>query len=249
VIRRLALITGWLLLGHAALAGMYWALLIVPESSAWMLALSTVLAAGILAGASGLYAGTLLAWDARRRVLPALVSGFRRSYWAIPAALIFITFWWMGARLHDWHAGARGPIDAWLMAKFGWANAPVLHAILSALAVAVQWILGIALGLGVLASGAALGWAGVIGTRWLQRSLDPRTLLLIAAIEIVLVFLPWRHLSWRPRGLPVSAEAVFVSLKLGTFAVLVSLAAALIAWTIVRALAGWRQDSTRSAGD
>jgi hypothetical protein len=248
VIRRLALITGWLLLGHAALGGLYWALLVVPESSAWMLALSTVLAAGILVGASGLYTGALLAWDAQRRVLPAFVSGFRRSYWAIPAAVILVAFWWMGARLQDWHAGARGPIDAWLMAKLGWATAPLLHALLNAIVIAIRWIVGIALALGVLAAGAALGSAGVIGTGWIKRSLDPRTLVLIAAIEIVLVFVPWRYLSWRPRGLPVRVEAVFVSLKLGAFAVLVALAAALIAWTIARALAGWGRDRTRSAG-
>lgn len=247
MIRRLALISGWLLVGHAAIAGLYWALLVVPESSASMLALSAVLAAGILVGASGLYAGAVLAWDVRLRVWPALVSGFRRSYWAIPAALIFATFWWMGTRLEEWHAGARGPIDAWLMGRFGWARAPVLHAFLDAAAVAVRWVLGVAVALGALTAGAALGSAGVIGTRWIKRSLDPRTLLLVAAIEIVLVVLPWRYLSWRPRGLPVSAEAVFVSLKLGVFALFVALAAALIAWTIVRALAGWRRD-TGSAG-
>jgi len=40
VTRRLPLIAGWLIAGHAAAAGLFWALLQVPESSSLMLALS-----------------------------------------------------------------------------------------------------------------------------------------------------------------------------------------------------------------
>ena len=40
MIGRLSALVGWLALGHAALAGLFWALVSVPESSVLMLALS-----------------------------------------------------------------------------------------------------------------------------------------------------------------------------------------------------------------
>ena len=42
--RRLAIVTAWLLVGQAVWLTIFWGLLHVPESSVWMLALSAVLA-------------------------------------------------------------------------------------------------------------------------------------------------------------------------------------------------------------
>jgi hypothetical protein len=240
MIRRLPIVAAWLLVGHMALGALYWALLNVPESSAWMLALSLLLVAGILAGASGLYAGALLAWDPVRSVWRSLPSGFGRSYWAIPALLLFVVFCWLSVRAQSWHLSGRGAIDATLMLRFGWADTSLLHDVIGYALLAVSWVIGLALALGVFAAGVADGVAGVTTLRWVRRSLDPRTLLIIAVTELVFVILPWRHVYWRPHGLSINGEAAFVSVKLAILAALAALAAALIGWTIVRALRGWR---------
>ena len=84
MIRRLAVITCWLLAGHTVWLAIFWGLLQVPESSVWTLALSIVLALCLIALAASLSAGAAMAWNVWR---PALPSGVPESTGAARASM------------------------------------------------------------------------------------------------------------------------------------------------------------------
>ena len=120
VIRRLAIIAAWLLVGHAVWLAIFWGLLQVPESSVWMLALSAVLALTLVV-VGGRGAG---------RRLGGVGSGAPAGGGAAAAAsvtcrprwlpmLLFGAIWWLTGAVFDWHTGIAGQIDAWVIARTG----------------------------------------------------------------------------------------------------------------------------------
>ena len=101
MIRRLIVVVAWLLVGHAALGGLYLGLLQVPESTAWMLALSAAIALALVVGALWVQAGALVLWSGTRTLVPAVAAGLRRASALLPAVLLFAAAWYLGAHLRS----------------------------------------------------------------------------------------------------------------------------------------------------
>lgn len=225
--RRLALVVAWLVGGHAVLAGLYIWLLQVPESSAWMLALSALLALAVAAGLLVAQSGALLLWTGALPVRRAAATGARRSFALVPAVVLFGVAWWLGSRLDEWHASNRGPIDASLMARFNWAETGAVHRLVDWAVFALRYVIGGSLTLALAAVGVQHLFSAA--GRALARALHPRTLALVAGAELLLIVLPLRHVYWRPDSLPpTGAETAFVIAKLSAITLLVATGWALL---------------------
>jgi hypothetical protein len=240
VTRRLALVVAWLVGGHAVLAGLYVWLLQVPESSAWMLTLSALLALAVAAGMLVVQSGALLLWTGALPVRRAAATGARRSLALVPAVVLFGLVWWLGSRLDGWHASNRGPIDASMMARFNWAETGAVHRVVDWAVFALRYVIGGSLTLALAAIGVQHLFSAT--GRALARALHPRTLALVAGAELLLIVLPLHHVYWRPGSLPpTGAEMAFVTAKLSVITLLVA-----TGWALLL-LAGTRAASSSAA--
>lgn len=238
---RVARVTVWLLTGHGLLAAIYWGLLNVPESSVAMLLVSALLLAALGAGAAGVegHAVLLLAgdtpWRARlRRLGPAFLA-------FVAALAIWLVFAWVYRWTGAVHEARRGEIDAWLIARFDWTETAGLHRAIGVARAFVRDVLGVSLASGALVAGTLGGAAGLVsagpgagpgGGRWLRQALGWRRLLVVALAVVVLIWLPWQAVSWRPVSLPPTmAQPIFAAVKLGVLAVLAHLGWTLILWS------------------
>ena len=219
MIARVALIVIWLLAGHAAIAGLYWALLHVPESTVWMLALAALLVLVIAALAAAVHAGAAGAWQLTLPPRQGLAAGLRRFWWVLPAALVFAVGWWLTAWLDARHLSARGAIDAAFMARTGSPDTAWIHRVIEYGVFALRWGVALCLAVAVLVAGLFGGTRGVIAGRWLRRGLAPAAVLGTLGCVLVFVWLPWRAAYWRPSGIPPGLEPAFVAAKLGMLAV------------------------------
>ena len=226
---RLVTVTLWLLAGAALTAGAYWSFLITPESTAWTLAASALLAltAAFLAGVT--ISGAIVGW---RHGLSA--SHLRRAMAglpaAVPAALVVFTIWWLVGSATDRITIYSGQINAWFIASFGWDDVSWLFTGIDWLAVWLKWVVAPMLAFSLMASLLAQGWHRPTDISWLTRALAPRTLVTATLLFAVLVAVPWIYLApWRPTGLPAtSIELAFIIAKLSATALLMAIGAALI---------------------
>ena len=219
MIARVTLIVVWLLAGHAVMAALYWALLHVPESTVWMLALSALLVLVIAALAAAVHAGAAGAWQQALRPRQGLMAGLRRLWWVLPAALVFAAGWWVTAWLDARHLSARGAIDATFMARTGSPDTAWIHRIIAYGVFALRWGVALSLSVALLVAGLFGGTRGIIAGRWLRRGLAPAAVLATIGCVLVFVWLPWRAAYWRPAGIPPGVEPAFVAAKLGMLAV------------------------------
>ena len=223
--RTLAGTTGVMLAGAGVTGAIYWGLLNTPESTAWMLALSVVLAA-LAAVAAALTIGVvLLAWsgqDWSRALLVRAVRGLPAS--VLPVLLVALV-WSIVLRGHAWVDAHSGEINAWFIARFGWSDVQWLFTTIAWLAWWLQW---------VVAPFVALAWwrSLLVGAP-IREALRPMGVLLATAIVLMLVWMPWTQLvPWRPRSLaPGTMELAFVTAKLGTVALLSAIGWSLVART------------------
>ena len=220
MIARVALIVIWLLAGHAAIAGLYWALLHVPESTGWMLALSALLVLVTAALAAAVHAGAAGAWQQALQPRQGLTAGLRRLAWVLPAALVFALGWWLTAWLDARHLSARGAIDAAFMAQTGSPDTAWIHRVIEYGVFALRWGVALSVSVALLVAGLFGGTRGVTAGRWLRRGLAPVTVLATLGCVLVFVWLPWRAAYWRPTGIPPGVEPAFVAAKLGMLAVI-----------------------------
>ena len=212
---RLLAITGWLAAGHAVLGGLFWLLLQVPESNVLMLGVSALLVLLIGAGAGFVESAAIAAW---RRDRPWRVAA-SRALSALPffvlAAAIVVALWWLTGLGLRWAAAHRSEIDAWLMAHWGWTRTAVLHAAIVWLLRTVRFALGVSLGAALIAAGVNEGWRAVVRMGWLSRALAPRRWIPAGLALLLLVWLPWQAVDWRPALVTATwAEPVFVAVKL-----------------------------------
>ena len=228
MMRRLAAIATWLLLGNALAAGLFWVLLQVPESSTLTLALSALAVVAIAIVLLWVQGGALAAWRPEQAVGVAFRRGLARSGAVIAGALVFGAMWWLTEVASRGHMNHAGQIDAWIIARSGHSETGVLHqAILGAIWV-VRWGLGVTMAASLAATIVARG-AGAIGHRhWLSRALNPIRWVAVALIVALAIMWPWKYVYWRPATIPLSAEPWFVAVKLGGIAVLWSVVAALV---------------------
>lgn len=239
--RRLIPVVAWLLVSHAVLAGLYYALLLVPESTAWMLGLSALLALALVVGAASAQACALLVAAGPARLLPTIAAGLRRWWAVVPGLLLFAVGWSIAWRIDAWHVAHRGPIDASLMARFNWAETGIVHRAIDWALFAFRYVVGGSVAAALAASGVQHGFAGA--GRAVARAFRPVTLAMVVGAELVLVVLPWRYVYWRPESLPpTGAETAFVGAKLAAIALLVA-----TGWAVVL-LAGTRAAETADRG-
>jgi hypothetical protein len=218
----------WLLAGTAAAGGVFWAFLSTPESNIFTLALSAILLLVLFVIAAVTVNGAVLAWRQRGwsgATLSGAVGGI--NAFVIPVLLVTIA-WALSVLGVAWVERHRGEIGAVFIARAGWSNVTPLF---TAVEWAGWWITWVAAPMMALAwLGRAL--AGVWRPDWLllRQALSPLRLLAATAAFVALVYLPWVYLvPWRPRWLPADTmELLFATVKLGLFAVMAGIGAALM---------------------
>jgi hypothetical protein len=229
---RLAAITGWILLGGAITGALYWGFLNTPESSVLTLVESAILALLTLAYAGITINGALLAWSSgvNRGLFRQALVRVPAFLWALVVALM--TSWLAGAAA-TWVTTNSGPINAWFIARFGWADASPFFTGVAWLTTWVRWVWGPLAALSLLASLLSASWAALASLAWLRAALSPARLALGTIWFAALVAAPWIYaVPWRPRGLPASSvEIAFIGTKLLLCAVVMAIGVALMART------------------
>lgn len=232
---RLAAIVAFLLVGHAALGGLYWALINVPESNVAMLALSALLLLLIGLIAAWIEAAAALGWMTDERAATILRRAVRGVPACLAAVLLFGAIWLLTRSALSWHARHSGEIDALLMSRFGWARTSWVHLVYMWAIRFVRWALGLSVALSLVAAGAALGPRALLAPTWLKRAFSPLRVITIGVLLLVCFFLPWQLIAWRPRVLPpTSIEITFVAIKLGLIALVAHIGWALMLRTASR---------------
>ena len=214
--RRLGLVATWLLAGHAVWLALFWGLLQVPESSAWMLALSAALSITLIAVAAAVHSGGAAAWRIDQSFMAALVGGAKRPQAALLPAVVFGLIWWITQFQLEWYAGVRGQIDAAYIARTGRSQTAWIHTAVFWVVMFIRWSLGLSLAVALLARLAGLAGAG---TAWWRRALTPRVWLEVTFWFVLLVAIPWHLVDWRPRTLSLGIEPWFVGAKLALVAI------------------------------
>jgi hypothetical protein len=229
-------ITGWLSAGHALLFGLFWLLLSIPESNVAMLVASALLVVTMALLFGWVEAVGVLAWRGGwpARELP------RRAIRATPGvwlgAALFVVVSYLVTHAGVWWRGHQGETDAWLMLHLGWANTRTFHAGVRGLLAFVRFA-GLSLALSLASAIVAAGFRAIRDVRWVCDGIRPLRLLMIAAILLLFVWLPWRGVNWRPAWLtPNWEEAVFVALKLGVIYLIAN-----VGWALVLGAAAKRQ--------
>jgi len=218
------------LAGGVLTAGVYWLFLITPESTVWALIASVLLAMATLAMAGFTAGGTVAMWiDGPSRA--ALQRAIRGAAGVIPAALVVWLLWWLTTHAEVWVAMRSGQINAWFIARFGWADVSWLFIAVHRGAQWIRWVLSALLALSLIAGFVAIGWPALLQAAWLRRALRPRAIVMATIWFVLLIALPWMYLvPWRPKQVPAtSIEFAFIVAKLSVTAILVAIGAALIA--------------------
>ena len=219
----------WVLIGCAFNGGVYWLFLNTPESTVWTLAASGILALVIvvldgltITGATSILANGL-SRTAIGRALRAIPS-------IVPASLTVLVIWWLTLRGEDWVTLRQGQINAWFIARFGWADVTWIYRAVHYLGMWLRWVVAFMLAVSLVAGWISVGVRAMAQFAWVRRALRPRALLLGSLYFVVLIALPWKYLvPWRPAGLPpTSAEFVFIAAKLSFAAMLFAVAVTLM---------------------
>ena len=226
---RLVTVTLWLLAGAALTAGAYWSFLITPESTAWTLAASALLAltAALLAGVT--ISGAIVIWQ-RGASASHVRTAIAGAPAGIPGALVAAVIWWLVGSATDRVTIYSGPINAWFIATLGWDDVSWLFRGIEWLATWLKWVVAPMLALSATAGILAGGWRTLSGAAWITRALAPLPLGIATVVFAALVATPWFYLTpWRPAGLPAtSIELAFIIAKLSITALLMAIGAALI---------------------
>jgi hypothetical protein len=225
---RLLLIALWVTVGYGVAAGLFWALLLVPESSVWMLALSASLVLAILVALLWVTGGVLLAWHPQITPIRAFASGLSASLAVAAGALLFGGVWWATLAALNWHAAHAGQIDAVIMVRTGVSNTGWLHRTIVWTIWILRWGPGFTLALSLAAWIAALGTAAIGAAGWVRAAWHPKRWTVILALSALCFMLPWRFVYWRPAHLSLPAEPWFVGAKLGAMVLV-----AAIAWVLM----------------
>lgn len=221
--------TLWVLIGCVINGALYWVFLNTPESTVWTLTASAVLGLviTIFDGLTVTGAMTILANGVTRA---SMMRAVRAVPSIIPASIIVLSIWWLTLRAEDWVVMREGQINAWFIARFGWADVTWIYRAVHYVALWVRWIVALMLALSLIAGFVSVGARAMAQLAWLRRALHPRALLLSSLYFIVLIALPWKYIvPWRPAGLPpTSIEFVFIAAKLSIVAIMFAVAVVLM---------------------
>jgi hypothetical protein len=244
---RLALVTGWILLGAAMTGALYWAFLNTPESTVFALVAAAALMLITLASLSMTINGAMALWtDGPSREVFA--RSFRTIPAVLPALLVFAMFWLIAHRMDTWVALRSGEINAWFIATFGWDDMAWLFTAVKFFTLWLRWVVGGLLAVSLMGGIRMTGPRAVLRARWLVRGVRPRTLLAGTAWFVALIALPWAYLvPWRPGWIPpTGAELAFIAIKLSLAAVLMAIGMSLMLYEVARLTNPERDNSLRS---
>jgi hypothetical protein len=227
VTRRLPLIAGWLIAGHAAAAGLFWGLLRVPESSSLMLGISATLALLAVLVVVWTVGGALAAWRPEATPGHAMTRGLGHVAAVVLGVLVFAVVWWLTEKGAIWHAQYGGQLDAWIIARTGKPETARLHSAIFWLLWFLRWGLGLTIALSLAAWVVRDGLRALGSVRWLTGALNPLRWLGVTALVGLGIALPWHHVYWRPEKISMGAEPWFVTGKLVLIALVVTFAWAL----------------------
>jgi hypothetical protein len=227
VTRRLVLIAGWLIAGHAAAAGLFWALLQVPESSSLMLVVSATLAVLAVLAMVWTVGGALAAWRPEAAPGRAMARGLGHLAAVVLGAIVFAAVWWLTEKAAFWHTQYGGQLDAWIIARTGKSETARLHGAIVWGLWFLRWGLGLTIALSLAAWAVRDGVRAITSARWLTSALHPFRWLAVTALVGIGIALPWHHVYWRPGKISIGAEPFFVTAKLTLIAVIVTVAWAL----------------------
>ncbi|HEY3380904.1 MAG TPA: hypothetical protein VGK32_04005 [Vicinamibacterales bacterium] len=226
---RLIAVVGWLAVGHAALFGVFWTLLQVPESNVLMLAASALLTVALVVLAAWIEGVGLNAWRAEGGLLHSARDGWRTIPAVLVGLLLFCVIWWLCGWMGAWWTAHRGETDAWLMLHFGWTRTTAVHRGIDWFLIFIRYALGTSLALGLGWQIIVNGFHSIVSTGWLRAAFSPRQLALIVFSMTVFVWLPWQAAYWRPAWLaPDWQEPGFAAVKLGMIYLVANLGWALV---------------------
>jgi hypothetical protein len=227
-------IVAWLAAGHILVGGLYWLLLQVPESNAWMLVASLLIVLAALVMTGVIEATAILAWTASEPMGVALKTALLRAWLVVLPLAVFGCVWWLTGTAQDWLTRHAGEIDAWIIAKAGWTKTAGLHTSLAWALAFVRYGVGTSLAVALLGSVSRQGLHGVTSP-WPRHGLAWKPLAIVAAVLFVGVWLPWQAVYWRPASLPPTwVQPAFAAVKLGVLYVVGNLAWAVVLRTASR---------------
>lgn len=226
--RRLVVTTLAVSAGHALAFAAYLGLINTPDANVLMLALSSLLVVG---GLGVVLLTSVLAARALQEGLHTWL-GWRTALRLLPGALLTVAIagllCWLAGSFEAWWVSRAGEVDATAIAIGDITDTAWLHGIVRWTVAFVQWVLvpcWIASG---LAWGVAYGIRHVLSVKWLVAGPTPRTLLTALVVVILLVWLPWQAVYWRPAITSSQVEMAFTAVKLGLLFLAFNLA-----WVVV----------------
>ena len=197
--------------GSVIAAGLYWLFLNTPESNAFMLVASLLLIVGLVTVVTvTMNAAVLRARGASLRT--ALARGAQGTGWFLVAVVPLLLAWWAIGRADDWIARHQGDINAWFIARFGWADITRLLQMEAWISRWLRWAVLPAVTASLLAT---LLTRERSKSDWVRRAAHWRTLLVATLVFYLLFALPWQLVSWRPRLPPTWIEPAAAGLRLG----------------------------------
>ena len=218
-------------LAGAALLGF----LYTPESNVLMLALSTllILVAGVLlllssmSTSHGLVHG-ITPWS-------SLGAAARHLPLALVVLLVLGVLCGGAGWFETWWMSRAGEIDAAAIVAGDVTRTGWVHTAVHWIVVLVQWVVVPAWLATALAWIAGYERRDVLTLKWLTAGLGWQILVVTLVGVVLLVWMPWRYVYWRPRVLPASSvQVVFAATKLLLVYLLAQVAWALCLWTAAR---------------
>ena len=196
---------------------LYWGLLNTPEANALTVSLSALLVITILV-ALAVTVNTAILTAQGVPLRDAVHRATRGIGWFVLALIPLVLAWVAIIRGDRWIAEHQGEINAWFIARFGWAD---ISRLLQAEAWTSQWLRWTVVPVACLSLLAArLGATHAARGAWLRRALHWRTLFADLAVFVLLFALPWRLTAWRPQLPPTWVEPTVAAIRLATFALL-----------------------------
>lgn len=233
--RRWIAIIAWLTIGHGLLGGLYWLLLQIPESNAFMLAASACVVLAALAWAGFVESVAVLGWTHDGPLAALASAGVRRAAWIVAALAVYVVVRVAAGTAGGWLTAHRGEIDAWLIARTGWTKTQGLHATLAWIVWFVRYGIGVALGAALLSALVLRGARALASLEWLKAACGWRTLLITAGVLWAGIWLPWHYVEWRPASLPPTAvQPAFAAVKLSVLFIVANVAWAVVLWRAAR---------------
>lgn len=211
---RTRIVLAWLSAGHAAVGGLYWLLLQVPESNAWMLLASALVAIAAVLLLGWVEMAAALGLNAVMPMREAARLGARRAWLIVLPLAVFGCFWLVTAGATGWLEQNAGRIDAWVIARTGWTRTTGLHSAAGWIVAFVRYGIGVSLAAALLRALAVRGLPG-LGTDWVRSGLSGPRLIAVSAALMAGFWLPWHAAYWRPAWLPPTwVQPAFAAAKL-----------------------------------